>query len=146
MHHVIFMWPPVGIIGEVMSETRETDVEPTPWHLWVIGVVALIYIVANNRNDDNGVVVTTVAAPNELEQVGVDLQETILADGVVTRDELVQAVAAMATCLKDHGLTGVTWSVDDDGNSWEYEYESDDSDAERAISNLCFFSYVDRLF
>ena len=117
-----------------------------PLIFMVIGVVALIYIVANNRNDDNGVVVTTVAAPNELEQVGVDLQETILADGVVTRDELVQAVAAMATCLEDHGLTGVTWSVDDDGNSWEYEYESDDSDAERAISNLCFFSYVDRLF
>ena len=26
-----------------MSETRETDVESTPWHLWVIGIVALVW-------------------------------------------------------------------------------------------------------
>jgi len=42
-----------------MSETREAGVEPTPWHLWVIGVVALVwsamgaldYVMTQTRNE-----------------------------------------------------------------------------------------------
>ena len=42
-----------------MSETNETDVERTPWHLWVIGVVALLwnamgaldYVMTQTRNE-----------------------------------------------------------------------------------------------
>ena len=42
-----------------MSEKRETDVEPTPWHLWVIGIVALVwsamgamdYVMTQTRNE-----------------------------------------------------------------------------------------------
>ncbi len=42
-----------------MSETREADVESTPWHLWVIGVVALVwsamgamdYVMTQTRNE-----------------------------------------------------------------------------------------------
>ncbi len=42
-----------------MSETRETDVERTPWHLWVIGVAALLwsamgaldYVMTQTRNE-----------------------------------------------------------------------------------------------
>ncbi len=43
-----------------MSESTETDIEPTPWHLWAIGVVALLwnamgaldYVMTQTRNDD----------------------------------------------------------------------------------------------
>ena len=43
-----------------MSETNETDVERTPWHLWVIGVVALLwnamgaldYVMTQTRNEE----------------------------------------------------------------------------------------------
>lgn len=42
-----------------MSETGETDVTPTPWHFWLIGVVALLwnamgvfdYIMTQTRNE-----------------------------------------------------------------------------------------------
>ncbi len=42
-----------------MSETREAGVEPTPWHVWVIGVVALVwsamgaldYVMTQTRNE-----------------------------------------------------------------------------------------------
>ena len=42
-----------------MSETLETDVEPTPWHLWLIGIVALLwsgmgaldYVMTQTRNE-----------------------------------------------------------------------------------------------
>ena len=118
----------------------------TPLVVILIGIVALIYIIASNSNDDTAVVVTTVVVPPDLEQIGVDLQDAILADGVVSRHELEQAVEAMATCLESHGLTGVKWWVDDDGEGWGYEYESSDDEAgKEVISNLCFYSYVDRV-
>ncbi|MEE9206381.1 MAG: hypothetical protein V3U50_05300 [Acidimicrobiia bacterium] len=103
--------------------------------------------VANN-SEDSGVVVTTIAVPSDLEQAGVDLQDAILADGDVSRVEFEQAVDAMAACMKGHGLTGVTWSVRDDGG-WSSGYNSsegiDEQAAEDAIYNLCYYSYVDRL-
>jgi hypothetical protein len=42
-----------------MSELHERDVEPTPWHLWVIGVVGLLwnamgafdYVMTETRNE-----------------------------------------------------------------------------------------------
>ena len=42
-----------------MSETREVGVESTPWYLWVIGVVALVwsamgaldYVMTQTRNE-----------------------------------------------------------------------------------------------
>ena len=43
-----------------MPETNETEVERTPWHLWVIGVVALLwnamgaldYVMTQTRNEE----------------------------------------------------------------------------------------------
>ena len=43
-----------------MSESSETDIEPTPWHLWAVGVVALLwnamgaldYVMTQTRNED----------------------------------------------------------------------------------------------
>src|SRR3990172_6428419 len=91
-------------------------------------------------------VVTTIAVPTELEQAGTDLQAEILADGKVSRDEFVRAVARMAACMTDHGLTGVTWSVDDAGGGWSSGYNSPADDAaEQAIDHLCYYSYVDRV-
>jgi len=89
---------------------------------------------------------TTIAVPTELEQAGTDLQNAILADGKVSRDEFVRAVARMAACMTDHGLTGVTWSVDDAGGGWSSGYNSPADDAaEQAIDHLCYYSYVDRV-
>jgi hypothetical protein len=103
-------------------------------------------VVDNEGTGDSGAVTTTVAVPDELEQEGTDLQDVILADGKVTQEEFAQAVAAMATCLQSHGLTGVTWSVDADGEGWSSGYTvTDDEAADAAIYNLCYYSYVYRL-
>jgi hypothetical protein len=91
-------------------------------------------------------VTTTVAVPDELEQAGTDLQDEILADGEVTQEELEKAVAAMATCMESHGLTGVRWSIDADGEGYSSGYTvTDDEAADAAIYNLCYYSYVYRL-
>jgi len=100
--------------------------------------------------------VTTIAVPTELETAGIDLQDEILADGKVSRDESVRAVARMAACMIEHGLTGVTWSVDASGGGWSGGYASLAGDeragagdtvaaAEEAIYHLCFYSYVNRV-
>lgn len=91
-------------------------------------------------------VVTTIVIPAELEQAGTDLQAEILTDGKVSRDEFVRAVSRMAACMTDHGLTGVTWSVEDEGGGWSSGYNSPTDDAaEQAIDHLCYYSYVDRV-
>ncbi len=102
--------------------------------------------VATNISD-GGAVVTTRVVPSPLEQAGIDLQDDILADGNITRSEFELAAAAMATCMKGHGLTDVTWSVDDDREGWSLStgYASFDEAGEEAIFDLCFHSYVDRV-
>jgi hypothetical protein len=92
--------------------------------------------------------VTTIAIPTELEPAGVDLQDEILADGKVSRDEFVRAVARMAACMIENGLTGVTWSVDASQGDWSGGYASPPGSAaeEEAIEHLCFYSYVDRVY
>lgn len=95
------------------------------------------------------VVPTTVTSPprTDLDPAGVALQDEILADGAVTREEFEAAVAAMAECLTDHGLAGVHWSVDDRGGfSHGYETGSPDADDEAsAIDNYCRYSFVERV-
>jgi hypothetical protein len=102
--------------------------------------------VDSNGTGDSGAVTTTIAVPDELEKTGTDLQDEILADGKVTREEFAQAVAAMATCMQSHGLTDVRWSIDADEDGWSYGYAVTFGDAEDAeIENLCYYSYVYRL-
>ncbi len=92
-------------------------------------------------------VATTVAVPSELIQEGVDLQNEILADGIVTLQELEQAVAAMAECMQSRGLNDVTWSVDPDGSGFSSGYTVAFGDTEdAAIATLCQYSYIEQLF
>lgn len=95
-----------------------------------------------------GQVTTTITAPAQLLQEGLDLQREILADDIVTREELEQAVAAMAVCMEARGLKGVHWSVDpeEEGLGWSGGYSVTDSvSGAEAVSNLCYYSYVHRL-
>ena len=90
--------------------------------------------------------VTTIAVPTQLEPAGIALQDVILADGQVSRDEFVRAVSRMGACMIENGLTGVTWSVDADGGGWSNGYNSPAGDAaEQAIESLCYYSYVHRV-
>jgi hypothetical protein len=104
-------------------------------------------IVAPGATTANGEsAVTTIAVPTQLEPTGTALQNEILADGQVSRDEFVRAVSRMAACMTENGLTGVTWSVDADGGGWSNSYISPAGDAaEQAIESLCYYSYVDRV-
>ncbi len=96
---------------------------------------------------EGSAVATTVAVPSELIQDGVDLQNEILADGIVTLQELEQAVAAMAECMQSRGLNDVTWSVDPDGNGFASGYTETFGDTEdAAIKTLCQYSYIEQLY
>jgi hypothetical protein len=103
-------------------------------------------VVDNEGTGDSGAVTTTIAVPVELEKAGTELQDEILADGKVTREEFAQAVAAMATCMESRGLTGVRWSIDPDGDGWSSGYHVTFGDvADAGIRDLCYYSYVFRL-
>ncbi|HAX81657.1 MAG TPA: hypothetical protein DCY40_03690 [Actinobacteria bacterium] len=94
------------------------------------------------------VVTTTMPVPSELEPAGVALQDEIVADGVVSREERERAVAAMAECMTSHGVTGVTWSVTwSDEGDWfqEMEWDSPTADAHLLTEALCYYSYLDRV-
>jgi hypothetical protein len=99
-----------------------------------------------SNEDDNyeAVVTTTMPIPSQLEPAGVELQNEILADGNITQEEFTRAIAGMAECMTAHGVTGVTWSVDDYEStffSWSMGYDSLDTTTE----SLCYYSYVDRV-
>ena len=100
------------------------------------------------RGEDDSaeaVVTTTMPIPSQLEPGGVELQNEILADGNVSREEFTRAIAGNAECMTTHGVTGVTWSVDDDGIGWSMEYDSPSADTHRTTESLCYYSYVDRV-
>lgn len=99
-------------------------------------------------NNDAGIVTATAQVPPAgLVPAGVELQEELLADGRVTRPEFERAVAGMAACMRARGLTGVRWSVDPVGNEWSSGHDATGDEAgDAAIADLCFFSYVDRVY
>lgn len=85
---------------------------------------------------------TTIALPPPVEPdpAGAALQDEILADGVVTRDEFESAVAGMVECMEERGVEVLDWYVDTDG-SYGFGTSGETGDAE----DFCWYSYLDRI-
>jgi len=116
----------------------------------VVGVLGLLIAACGPGQSSSGatdtVVVTTMPIPSQLEPGGVELQDEILADGNVSREEFTRTIAGMAECMTAHGATGVTWSVDDyERASWSMGHDSPSADIHETTYPLCYYSYVDRV-
>jgi hypothetical protein len=93
---------------------------------------------------DASVVVTTAAMPDEpLDPDGLEFQAEVTEDGTVTLEEFEQAAEHWKTCMEEHGVTDVEYTVDRTGGfSYSYASPSPDGDLENAIDNLCIESWV----
>jgi len=151
-------WYVDGFTGDVLERTFD-NIEADRYHVRQTMVVVTDDTVSidpsmfatdgydlewSGEESTDQVVTTTVAIPAELESAGAILDDEILADGVVTREEFTRAVEAWAACMEGHGMTGVAWSVTDDG--WTSGYDSSGDEAsDQAIEALCYYSYVSRV-
>jgi len=97
-----------------------------------------IVILWRPTNSDAATETTIALPPVEPDPAGADLQDEILADGVVTRDEFESAVAGMVECMEKRGVEVLDWSVDADGG---YGLTTSGEDAD----NFCWYSYLDRI-
>ena len=121
----------------------------------VVGVLGLLIAACGPGQSSSGatdtVVVTTMPIPSQLEPGGVELQDEILADGNVSREEFTRTIAGMAECMTAHGVTGVTWSLIDELypggriGSWSMGYDEPSADLNKTTESLCYYSYVDRV-
>lgn len=94
-----------------------------------------------SSSDVVGVATTTPTVPAaDLEQEGLALQDEILADGVVTRDEYEQALSGWQECMESRGVDSVGWSIDG-GRGYG---SRDGRDPERE-NTLCEQSYLRRV-
>jgi hypothetical protein len=100
--------------------------------------------VRHPRDDSPEPVVTTTALavpPQELDQAGLELQRAILADGEVTRDELVEALEGWKACMEDRGLIEVSYRIGPQGLDG-MGYGSHDEFAGEAEDAACRASYI----
>lgn len=96
---------------------------------------------------DSPVVVTTAAMPDEpLDPDGLEFQAEVTEDGTVTFEEFEQAAEHWKTCMEEHGVTDVEYTVERSGGfSSSYASPSPQGDRENAISNLCYESWVNQV-
>lgn len=85
-----------------------------------------------------------VVPPQELDPVGLELQDEILADGTVTENELQRALEGWKTCMEERGLVHVFFKIEVQGG-WSSEYGSPDEYAGEAEDAACRASYVNRV-
>lgn len=91
---------------------------------------------------DPGIVTTTVTMPTvDPDPAGAALQDEILADGVVTREEFESAVAGMVACMEERGIEVTDWSVDPDGG---YGFSVREADT-GGVDSFCQYSYLERI-
>ncbi len=94
-------------------------------------------------------VVETTALPvpsMDLDQFGLDLQDEILADGVVTEEEFRRALEGWKTCMEERGVTGVLFEINPrGGHSREYQSPrgSSSGDIEDAVCTASFLAGVE---
>ncbi len=82
--------------------------------------------------------------PAELDPRGVAIQDAILDDGRVTRDELESAAAGMQRCMEEKGLV-FEWSIGDDGSfSASVSGFANEGSVEEA-EQYCTASYLQRV-
>lgn len=108
----------------------------------------LIGVWVGRVNDPAGPLVLVTTAPlvptEEIDQAGLELQAEILADGVVTREELETAWAGWKACMEDRGLIDVSFEIQANGGV-STEYGSRDRTRGEAEDAACRESYVNRV-
>jgi hypothetical protein len=85
--------------------------------------------------------------PDEpLDPDGLEFQAGVIEDGTVTFEELEQAAEHWKTCMEEHGVTDVEYTIDRSGGiSTTFASPSPQGDRENAIDNLCTESWLTQL-
>ena len=85
--------------------------------------------------------------PDEpLDPDGLEFQAEVTEDGAVTAEEFEQAAEHWKTCMEEHGVTDVEYTIDRSGGmSSSYASPSPDGARENAIDNLCYESWVTKI-
>jgi hypothetical protein len=93
------------------------------------------------------VVTTTAAMPDEpVDPDGLEFQAGVIEDGTVTFEEFEQAAEHWKTCMEEHGVTDVEYTIHRSGGmSSSYASPSPDGERENAISNLCDESWLNQV-
>ncbi len=99
-----------------------------------------------SQQRDEPVVVTTATPvePHELDQAGLELQDEILADGAVTREEYLRALEGWKTCMEERGITHVSFEIDRQGGA-SRSYGSPTPTAGEAEDAACAASYLNSI-
>jgi hypothetical protein len=82
--------------------------------------------------------------PSDLDPKGVELQDAIVADGRVTREELIRALEGWKSCMERLGIAGATYELDPDG-SYGFSWPSPGLDTGTAEDNFCTVSYLEQV-
>jgi hypothetical protein len=93
------------------------------------------------------VVTTTAVMPDEpVDPDGLEFQAAVIEDGTVTFEEFEQAAEHWKTCMEEHGVTDVEYTIHRTGGfSASFASPSPDGDRENAISNLCDESWLNQV-
>lgn len=99
---------------------------------------------ATPDSEEPPVVTTTADMLDEpLDPDGLEFQEQVTEDGTVTFEEFEQAAEHWKTCMEEHGVTDVDYTIDRSGGiSRSYASPSPDGARENATDNLCDESWV----
>jgi hypothetical protein len=99
---------------------------------------------ATPDSEEPPVVTTTADMLDEpLDPDGLEFQEQVTEDGTVTFEEFEQAAEHWKTCMEEHGVTDVEYTIDRSGGiSRSYASPSPDGARENATDNLCDESWV----
>jgi hypothetical protein len=77
---------------------------------------------------------------------GLEFQAAVIEDGTVTFEEFEQAAEHWKTCMEEHGVTDVEYTIHRTGGmSGSYASPSPQGDRENAISNLCDESWLNQV-
>jgi len=109
-----------------------------------------IWIGLNGQTENTAqppVVTTTADMPDEpLDPAGLEFQADVTEDGTVTFEEFEQAAEHWKTCMEEHGVTDVEYTIDRSGGmSRSYASPSPQGERENAISNLCDESWLNQV-
>jgi hypothetical protein len=126
------------------QQIRDVDggiVEGRPVGIW-IGLGG-----ENESTAEPPVRTTTADMPDEpLDPDGLVFQAEVTEDGTVTFEEFEQAAEHWKTCMEDHGVTDVEYTIDRSGGmSSSFASPSPDGARENAIANLCYESWVNQV-
>lgn len=102
--------------------------------------------VADAPDDTSASVATTIQfqpSPQDLDPAGQALQDAILADGVVTREEFEQAAEGWKTCMQEFGFPDADYEIHASGG-WSRGWSTDPYEGESEDA-LCDANYVTRV-